>query len=73
VLNEGDYFGEMAIVSGDTRRATVRTTVPTELYSLAQRNFVSLLDREADVARAVSETIDRRRAALEAASASVAE
>ncbi len=68
-LNEGDYFGEMALLSagdaeGAARTATVRTTMPTELYSLSQWDFTALLDREPAVRRAVEETVGMRRAAL---------
>lgn len=64
LLNEGDFFGEMALLSGEPRTATVRTTMPTELYSLSRADFVSLLEQDPDVRRAVHETITARRRAL---------
>jgi ABC-type multidrug transport system fused ATPase/permease subunit len=67
VLNDGDFFGEMSLLSGDARTATVRTTMPTELYSLSRADFLSLLEHDAEVRRAVGETIAARRQALDAA------
>jgi ABC-type multidrug transport system fused ATPase/permease subunit len=66
-LNEGDFFGEMALLTGEPRVATVRTTMPTELYSLSRADFLSLLEHDAEVRRAVGETIAARRHALDAA------
>jgi ABC-type multidrug transport system fused ATPase/permease subunit len=63
-LNEGDYFGEMALLAGEPRTATVRTTTLTELYSLDQRDFKLLLDREPEFRKGVMETVAARRAAL---------
>jgi CRP-like cAMP-binding protein len=64
LLNDGDFFGEMALLAGEPRAATVRTTMPTELYSLARADFLALLDHDAGVAEAVRETIAARRQAL---------
>jgi ATP-binding cassette subfamily B protein len=66
-LNDGDYFGEMALMFGEPRTATVRTTMPTELYSLSHWDFSALLQRDPAVRAAISETIANRRAALSAA------
>ena len=63
-LSGGDYFGEMALLSGGRRTATVRTTTPAELYSLAQADFRALLDHHPELAAAVSRTMRMRRAAL---------
>jgi len=58
----------MALLAGGTRATTVRTTEPTELYSLSQTDFQALLSGEPAVREAVHETVTARRAALEAAS-----
>jgi ATP-binding cassette, subfamily B, bacterial len=67
ILGAGDYFGEMALLAGTPRSATVRTTEPTELYSLAQADLLLLIEREPAVRAALSETLARRKGALEAA------
>jgi ATP-binding cassette, subfamily B, bacterial len=63
-LNEGDYFGEMALLAGEPRSATVRTTMPTELFSLSQVDFSYLLESEPAINKAISDTVESRRAAL---------
>ncbi len=69
-LNDGDYFGEMALLSDEPRAATVRTTMPTQLYSLSRNDFLALLERDGDARQAVRERVAaRHRALVEAASA----
>ncbi len=63
-LNEGDYFGEMALLTDEPRAATVRTTMPTELFSLARADFLALLEHDADARDGVSERVAGRRLAL---------
>jgi CRP-like cAMP-binding protein len=62
-LNEGDYFGELALLVAEPRSATVRATVPTVLYSLSQADFVTLLERDTGLRNAVAGTMSARRAA----------
>jgi ABC-type multidrug transport system fused ATPase/permease subunit len=63
-LAEGDFFGELALLTDEPRNATVRTTMPSELYSLSRADFLSLLEHDADVRRAVQATIAARRHAV---------
>jgi ABC-type multidrug transport system fused ATPase/permease subunit len=63
-LNEGDFFGEMALLADEPRAATVRTTMPTQLYSLARADFLSLLDHDPDARQAIAERIAARQRAL---------
>ncbi|HMA34041.1 MAG TPA: cyclic nucleotide-binding domain-containing protein, partial [Chloroflexia bacterium] len=42
---DGEYFGETALFSGGIRTATVRTTEPTECYSLTYARFAALLEQ----------------------------
>ena len=62
-LTAGDYFGELALLVAEPRSATVRATMPTELYSLSQADFVSLLERDDGMRNAVAGTMTARRAA----------
>ncbi len=42
LLKNGDVFGEMAIIDGGTRSATARVTQNSVLYSLSQKDFMTL-------------------------------
>jgi ATP-binding cassette, subfamily B, bacterial len=47
VLQEGDYFGEIALLMGVPRTATVRTLTPCLFLTLARRQFLRMLELEA--------------------------
>jgi ATP-binding cassette subfamily B protein len=72
ILEAGDYFGEMALLVGEPRNATVRSVVPTQLYSLAQTDFMTLLEREPKIREAVMNVVDARRVALNAVTTTAA-
>ncbi len=39
VLQEGDFFGEKALITGQPRSATIRAKEPVEVYTLDKVNF----------------------------------
>lgn len=49
----GNYVGEMALISGAPRSATVRATVPTETVEIDGAAFKELLERKPDLRRLV--------------------
>ncbi len=63
-LGDGDFFGEIALVSGGPRTATVTTTAPTRLLVLTARAFTSLLESvpsmQASVLKALGERLTDR-------------
>ncbi len=61
-LVAGDYFGEVAILSGASRTATVRSTTPTEVLSLAREDFSNLLQSDPAFADAVHHVMEQRTA-----------
>ena len=63
-LNEGDFFGEMALLTDEPCAATVRTTMPSELYSLSRADLVSLLERDEAARAAITDQLAARRRAL---------
>ena len=50
-LGPGEYFGEMALLDGAPRNATVSASEPTNLLVLGQREFAAVLDSSPGVAR----------------------
>lgn len=50
-LGPGDYFGEVSLIDGKPRSATIRTDTPVRTLSLAAWNFAPLLDAHPQMAR----------------------
>ena len=65
-LGPGDFFGEMALMTGEVRAASViaRTNVLT--YRLEKESFRDLLASRTDIAEQISTLLASRRAELEA-------
>lgn len=59
-LKAGDYFGEMSLIDGQPRSATVRATTPIRLLALGQRDFWRVLDGTTSIARKIMQTLCRR-------------
>jgi CRP-like cAMP-binding protein len=50
-LGPGQYFGELSLLDGAPRNATVTIREPSELLVLGQREFAAVLDSSPGVAR----------------------
>ena len=61
----GDFFGEMAILGGGRRTATVTVTEPSRLLSLFGTEFRMLQEVQPDVAAQLEETMRQRAAELD--------
>jgi CRP/FNR family cyclic AMP-dependent transcriptional regulator len=59
-LGRGDFFGEMALVDGKPRAATVVATSSMTLYVFDPREFFSLLDGFPPVSRKILTTLAGR-------------
>jgi CRP/FNR family transcriptional regulator, cyclic AMP receptor protein len=59
-LGPGDFFGEIALLSGGPRTATVTVTSDVRLMMLAPAQFESVLDAEPGVRRAVLHALGER-------------
>jgi putative ABC transport system ATP-binding protein len=46
-LGHGDFFGEVALISGEPRNATVQATEPLETFVLGKADFQSAIDESA--------------------------
>jgi len=65
-LGPGEFFGEMALMTGEQRSATVRAAVPSTLIGVAQGAVKALLDEHPDLAATMSRAIAERQAAIHA-------
>jgi voltage-gated potassium channel len=66
LLGPGQFFGEMALLTGAPRTATIIATEPCTLLSLDIVDFHELRGRQPELARAIHEEADRRIAAAAA-------
>jgi CRP-like cAMP-binding protein len=61
----GGFFGEMSLLTGDPRNATVRTSVDSELLELAVEPFRRFALANPAVVEQISEAVARRQAELQ--------
>ena len=60
VLREADYFGEMAVLTGETRSATIKASSDCLLLRIEQPEFHQILAGNFDAVLAVIRTLCRR-------------
>lgn len=63
-LGPGKFFGEMALVAGERRTATVRARTPCTLIGIDQRALRPILGSAPEIAEHVSQVIAERQAML---------
>ena len=59
-LGSGDFFGEIALVDGGARTATVTTEQPTRLLVITHRDFHSMMEEFPEVADQVMNALANR-------------
>ena len=59
-LQPGDCFGEMALLTGEPRSATVRAEADGELLELDRARFLELMRREPEIVLAIAASLSRR-------------
>ena len=64
-LQSGQFFGEMALLTGDTRSATVIAKTDVECYRLEGKAFQGLLLKRPEIAEGMSRVIAARRPDLD--------
>jgi small-conductance mechanosensitive channel len=64
-LRAGQFFGEMALLTGDARSATVVAKTDVECYRLDGKSFQGLLLKRPEIAEGMSRVISSRRPDLE--------
>jgi small-conductance mechanosensitive channel/CRP-like cAMP-binding protein len=68
-LGRGKFFGEMSLLTGDPRTATVVATTDAALLAIDRDAFERVFAQDPDVAQELAAVIARRRLALESARA----
>jgi CRP-like cAMP-binding protein len=66
-LSAPDFFGEMALVTGGRREASVVALSDIECLRVDRAAFGALLERRPEIAQEVAEVLAQRRVALDAA------
>lgn len=69
-LGAGAFFGEMALMTGELRMATVRARSECSLIGIDQKAFKAVLESSPELAALISRAIAERQAAAERATAS---
>lgn len=65
-LGAGDFFGEMAVITGKTRSASAEATEPTSLLLIHKKDFRALMDKDRKLCFYMLQAVsDRLRAADE--------
>ncbi|MBI5200285.1 MAG: mechanosensitive ion channel [Elusimicrobia bacterium] len=64
-LKAGDFMGEMALMTGETRAATVMAQTELDCYRLDQDGFRDILARRPEIAESISAVLAERRQRLE--------
>ncbi len=60
ILNEADFFGEMSILDGQTRSATVIALDDSELFIIQRNDFLSLLKQNSEISIALLQELAGR-------------
>ncbi len=66
-LKGGDYFGEMGLMTGEPRTATIVAQTDVMCYRLSKEAFEAILRRRPEIVEEISATLAHRRVELDAA------
>ena len=65
LLRRGDYFGEMALLTGEQRTATIAAISESACYILSSDIFREVLRANPHIAETLSDILSRRREELQ--------
>ncbi|MEW6193736.1 MAG: Crp/Fnr family transcriptional regulator [Bacteroidota bacterium] len=60
ILSESDFFGEMAILDGQTRSATVTAIEDSELFLIQRNDFITLLREHPEISLSLLQELTKR-------------
>ncbi len=63
-LREGEFFGEMSLLTGEPRAATVVANEESQVIQIGKFAFKKILDDNPNLAKSLSELVEERRALL---------
>ncbi len=66
ILAESDFFGEMALLDGQNRSASVIATEETELFIIQRTDFLNLLKEHSEISIALLQELTKRLRAADA-------
>ena len=66
VLHAGDFFGEMSLLTGEPRSASLKALEDVECYRLDRQAFDDILHGRPEIAHYLSELLARRKVEIEA-------
>jgi CRP-like cAMP-binding protein len=71
-LAAGQFFGEMSLMTGESRAATVVAKTDCECYIVDKEAFQEILDERPELANTISDILSRRQVVLDGATADAA-
>jgi len=71
-LSAGQFFGEMSLMTGESRSATVVAKTDCECYVVDKQAFQQILEERPELAGIISDILSRRQVALDGATADAA-
>jgi small-conductance mechanosensitive channel/CRP-like cAMP-binding protein len=60
-LRKGDFFGEIALLTGEKRTANVRAVDEVRVYQLSKENFKDVLESRPEILDEISNVLSRRK------------
>ncbi len=66
ILRAGDFFGEMSLLTGEPRSASLKALEDSECYRLDRQAFDDILHGRPEIAHYLSELLARRKVEIEA-------
>ncbi len=61
ILGEGQFFGEMSLLSKEVRNATITTSKQTNFVKLSRTGFLSIIERDKSLQKKMNEVVSERK------------